>query len=140
MVDEDDLLSDAEGQDEKEKKKGDGTETGSMTRGEVELSQGFFETMARFGASKELVAEILRNWRHLSGQGLFSRLRDFAKSLLVKSSHVSVEIDRDKNYSLLHDVIRESKTPETTAQQTQSMRKPAASHNLDLDLTLKPKM
>lgn len=105
-----------EGKDGKEGKEGKGgkTESGGLSRGEASVSPGFFEYMAQVGASKHLIAEVLRNWRHYKGEGLLRRVMEFAKGL-IKSSHVQVEIERGKDYGVVHNFIQSTKADKAPA-------------------------
>ena len=123
---------------EKGKKKGEG-EDGAAAAGrtEVAVSPAFFEYMAGIGASKELIAEVLRTWRHFKGEGLMRRMMDFAKGL-IKSSHVQVEIDRNKDYAVVHNFIQSTKQ-NAPAQNLAAQHKHVAAHTPDPNLTLRPK-
>ncbi len=122
--------------EEEEKKKGEGEgEEGVASRGEANVSHGFFEYMAQIGASKSLIAEVLRTWRHLKGEGLLRRISTFARGL-VKSSHIQVEIGPKKGFSVVHRAVKFMKgaqaknleaKPETKPQ-TQPTARPDLSH------------
>lgn len=95
--------------EEEKKKKGGKTETESQGRENVNVSEGFYAYMNSIGASPSLISGILKSWRHLTGQGLLRAVSDFitgAKNPTRATAHVEVEIDKDKNYSLLDNLIR----------------------------------
>jgi hypothetical protein len=99
---------DTEEEKAKKKRKGE-TETGAQGRENVNVSEGFYSYMTSIGASPSLIASILKSWRHLTGQGLLRAISDFitgAKNPTRATAHVEVEIDKDKNYSLLDNLIR----------------------------------
>ena len=106
-----DPLDPIDSAEEEEKKKGGEEEEGAASQGVANVSAGFFSLMVQRGASKELIAEVLRGWRHLAGKGLMRRVSDFVRGL-VKSSHVQVEIDPNKNFNVVHDFIQETKGQE----------------------------
>lgn len=89
------------------KKKGGKDETGAQGRAEVVVSQGFYEKMGLLGASSHLVAEILKNWRHLQGESLMQRLRAFVGARA--SAHVEVDIKKGKDYGLIHNLFQHIK-------------------------------
>ena len=124
--------------EEEKKKKGEGEEGAAAGRAEVAVSPAFFEYMASIGASKKLIAEVLRTWRHFKGEGLFRRIWDFTKNL-VKSTHVQVEIDRGKDYAIMHNFIQSTKQPPAqnlTAQQTHAQKHP---QGMDPNMAPRPK-
>lgn len=135
------LAEEGEGQEGKKGKKGEGEQGAPPARAAVAVTPAFFELMSRMGASKELVAEILRNWRHLKGEGLLKRVMDFARGL-VKSSHIQVEIDKDKDFSVVHNFIQDAKK-ERAPEQKLEQHAAATTHkprpDLSPHLTLKPK-
>lgn len=89
------------------KKKKGGKEEAGAGRTEVAVSQGFYEKMGLLGASSGLVAEILKTWRHLQGESLMQRLRAFMASRA--SAHVEVDIKKNKDYGLLHNLFQHIK-------------------------------
>jgi len=91
--------------EEKKKKKGGKEEAGALGRGEVAVSQGFYEKMGLLGASSGLVAEILQNWRHLQGEDLLARIKAFASSKARASVHAEVEIKKGKDFGLLTNLF-----------------------------------
>ncbi len=111
-------------QEEKEGKGGKGkAESGALGRGEVAVEPAFYETMARFGASVSQISNILRNWRHLRGNGLAKALTDFAKSLTRASAHAEVEIAKGKDFGLLHNLIQHIKSLGHTPEQKHAPHK-----------------
>ena len=92
---------------EKKKKKGGKTETDRQGREQVQATDGYYTYMNSIGASKSLIAEIFRNWRHLSGEGLLRAIRDFAQRMSSRATvYVEVEIDKKKDYGLLHNLLQ----------------------------------
>ncbi|HAX91059.1 MAG TPA: hypothetical protein DCY07_02475, partial [Rhodospirillaceae bacterium] len=110
--DDDALLSAEEKEDDKEGKEGKGkgkAESGALGRGEVAVEAGFFEHMAKIGASAGQISEILKSWRQLRGAGLARALVDFARSVARASAHTQVEIAPNKDFGLIHNFIQHVK-------------------------------
>ncbi|MCL2468722.1 MAG: hypothetical protein FWF24_00595 [Alphaproteobacteria bacterium] len=122
----DDALDTAE-EDKKKKKKG---ESDSVDRENVEVTAEFYAHMASIGASKNLVAEILRSWRHLRGDALVRALQNFAGKLgfTRATAHAQVDIGKEKNFGLLHNLVqffrREPQQKPTVQQKFSSQNKP----------------
>lgn len=103
----------------KKKKKG---ETDTQGREQVQVTEGFYAYMSSIGASKNLVAEVLRNWRHLTGESLVRALMDFAQRLSSRATaHVEVEIDKNKDFGLVHNLIQFFKGKDKSPAQRQSL-------------------
>jgi hypothetical protein len=112
--------------EEQKKKKGDGEAEGAA-RSEANVSQGFFDFMVSIGASKMLITEVLRNWRHLKGEGLLRRVMEFARGL-VKSNHIEVEIDRGKDYAVVHNFIQSTKQAQAPIAKVTPVQQQMAKH------------
>ncbi len=97
-------LEDDEAAENKKKKGGKDETGGDVTRSQVVVSQGFYEKMGLLGASSALIAEILSTWRHLQGQSLFQKIREFAAARA--SAHAEVDIKKGKDYGLLHNFFQ----------------------------------
>lgn len=95
--------------EEKKKKKGGKEEAGAVGQGQVVVSQGFYEKMGLLGASSNLIADILQNWRHLQGQGLLQRMLSFARGQARASAHAEVEIQKGKDFGLIHNLFQHIK-------------------------------
>lgn len=124
--------------EEEQKKKKKGEDEAGAARGQVTVSPAFFEYMTSVGASKELIAEILRQWQHFKGDTLMRRVWETVKGL-VKSSHIQVEIDRNKDYSVVHNFIQAGKNApaQTLTAQQNNAHKPV--HGLDPTMAPRPK-
>lgn len=107
---------------EKKKKSGGKEGAGAASQTAVVVSQGFYERMGILGAPAHLIAEVLRNWRHLQGQGLLQRLIAFASSKSRASAHAEVEIKKGKEFGLVHNLLQHFKG---------LPRQPAQRHTLD---------
>jgi len=103
----DDLLGDETEAEKKKKKKGGKTEGDAVGQTEVSVSEGFYAYMTGIGAPASMIAGVLKNWRHLRGEGLRRALMDFARRVSTRASaHVEVEIGKDKDYGLIHNFIQ----------------------------------
>jgi len=117
-----DSYDEIDADEEEKKKKGEGEE-GAASRGEANVSHGFFEYMGQIGASKALIAEVLRTWRHLKGEGLLRRVSEFARGF-VKSSHIQVEIGPNKGFSVVHRAVSFMKKAATRKLEAKPEAKP----------------
>lgn len=109
MDDFDDSLDNSE--DEKKKKKGGKSESETAGRSAVVVGEGFYAYMASIGAPASKIAEVLKSWRHLRGDGLAKALADFVRNAISRATaHVQVEIDKDKDYGLIHNFIQHLKS------------------------------
>lgn len=126
MVDptnENDGLTPRDGEEDGEEgkgKKGKG-DLGTMERGEVQVGEGFYATMFAFGASVNQIREILANWRHLRGQSLARALTDFARRMTRATPHIEVEIDRGKDFGLIHNFVQTLKSLRKSPEQKQTL-------------------
>ncbi|MGE4350732.1 MAG: hypothetical protein AB7E52_00925 [Bdellovibrionales bacterium] len=97
----------------KKKKKGEGD---SQRVGEISVTEGFYSYMTGIGASPSLIANILKSWSHLRGQGLMRAISDFIKGVSTRATaHVQVDIGRDKGFTLLHNLIEYFKSVDSKA-------------------------
>jgi len=123
MTDFDDTdIDNTEDEENKKKKKGGKTEGEGEGVGqtEVTVSQGFYAHMTSIGAPASLVAEVLKNWRHLRGEGLRRALADFARKVSSRATaHVEVDIGKDKNFSLIQNIINYFKNDAQQPEQKQ---------------------
>lgn len=94
--------------EENEKKKKGGDEDGEGHMREAEVSPEAIAYLLQVGASEKLIKKVMAAWRHYKGEGPVRRLIETLKSL-VHSKHVEVEIDKTKNFNVVHDFVQESK-------------------------------
>ncbi|MDD2325649.1 MAG: hypothetical protein PHW63_06585 [Alphaproteobacteria bacterium] len=113
---------DSDEADKRQKKKGGKTETGTQTISQDEISGEFYTYMDSIGAPRSRVAEIIKSWRHLSGEGLLRAIRDFASRMVTSraTAHVEVEIDKGKGFDLIHSVIQFFKSADKSPVQRQT--------------------
>lgn len=109
-----DIIDDIEFDEEEKKKKSDEEEgeEGATSASEVPaISEQAFALMFQIGLSKERITEMLNNWRHFKNEGLIKRISYFMQNL-IKSKHIEVQIDKEKNFNVVHDLIQENKNKE----------------------------
>ncbi len=113
----DDFETDDETLEERKKKKKGGKEgVGALGHSEAVVSEGFYEKMGLLGASSGLIAEILRTWKHLQGQSLLQRLVEFSRGKARASFHAEVDLEKNKDFGLLHNLFESLKSlPRTLA-------------------------
>jgi len=87
------------------KKKGRAEGAGSIGRGKGTPSTAFYEVMARFGATMDQIARILREWSYLPPDALNQRLKEFSKETARASAHAQVEFDKKRDFSILHNFL-----------------------------------
>ena len=104
MTNIDDYDEEVQEENEKKKKKKGETET-TVARKEIDVSPAAYQDMLGRGFSKGQIADVLRNWRHLCGEGLMRVLADFAKRVTRSSAHVEVEIGPEKQYGLVFNFL-----------------------------------
>lgn len=113
----DDLADDAEEQ-KKKKKKG----SGEIDSQGIAVGEGFYAKMVSIGAPASLIASVLKNWSHLRGEGLRRALADFARRITSRATaHVEVEIAKDKDYGLIHNILQYFKSIATGPDQRQRL-------------------
>ena len=129
----DDVTENPEESDEaeKNKKKSGGEEGEGSAAQSLNVSEQAIASMYACGFSKELILEVMANWRHITGQGIINYVADFMKKL-VKSNHVKVDIEKGSNFSVVHDFIQEGKRIQKT------VPSPAAKHAPHVNPTLGP--
>jgi len=116
------LLADETDAEKKKKKKGGKTEGDAVGQTEVAVSENFYAYMTGIGAPASLIASVLKNWRHLRGEGLRRALADFARRVTSRATaHVQVDIDKNKDYGLVHNIIQYFKSVASGPDQRQRM-------------------
>ncbi len=139
MTDLNDITPDEQEDEEGKGKKGEGKSEGAgAARGNMAVSPAFFEYMASIGAPKELIAEVLRSWRHFKGEGWVRRMMDFAKGL-IKSNHIQVEIAKDKDYAVVQNLMQAAKQAQPAQTLQAQQKQQPHTQTLEANLTLHPK-
>jgi hypothetical protein len=114
MVDE---FNEAESEETRRKKKGEGDETGSAGQAKSDLPPAIAACMAKFGVPMAKITEILRNWKELKGESLMRVLLDIASVPARASAHLLVQYDAKRGFALVTNFLAylsgREKTPST---------------------------